>query len=52
MKNESIRLTYVSLGGFGEYIIIEFDLNIVNDGDYNIANTGNAFDSSSETRIV
>lgn len=42
------QTAYVSLGGFGGYIIVGFDHSIVNDGDYNIAITGNAFDGSSE----
>lgn len=43
---------YVSLGGFGGYIVVGFDHSIENDGDYNIAITGNAFDGSSEPGIV
>ena len=43
---------YVSLGGFGGYIVVGFDHSIVNDGNYNIAVTGNAFDGSSEPGIV
>lgn len=43
---------YVSLGGFGGYIIVGFDHSIVNDGDYNIGIKGNAFDGSSEPGIV
>ena len=46
------QTAYVSLGGFGGYIIVGFDHSIVNDGDYNIAITGNAFDGSSEPGIV
>ena len=46
------QTAYVSLGGFGGYIIVGFDHSIVNDGDYNIAVTGNAFDGSSEPGIV
>ena len=45
-------MVYVSLGGFGGYIIVGFDHSIVNDGDYNITITGNAFDGSSEPGIV
>ncbi len=43
---------YVSLGGFGGYIVVGFDHSIVNDGGYNIAITSNAFDGSSEPGIV
>ena len=43
---------YVSLGAFGGYIIAGFDHSIENDGDYNIAITGNSFDSNSEPGIV
>ena len=43
---------YVSLGGFGGYLVVGFDHSIDNDGDYNIAITGNAFDGSSEPGIV
>lgn len=43
---------YVSLGGFGGYIVVGFDHSIDNDGGYNIAVTGNAFDGSSEPGIV
>ncbi len=43
---------YVSLGGFGGYIVVGFDHSVDNDGDYNLAITGNAFDGSSEPGIV
>ncbi len=43
---------YVSLGGFGGYLVVGFDHSIDNDGDYNLAITGNAFDGSSEPGIV
>ena len=33
---------YVSLGGFGGFIVAGFDHSVENDGDYNIAITGNA----------
>lgn len=46
------QTAYVSLGGFGGYIVVGFDHSVVNDGDYNIAITGNAFDGSSEPGIV
>lgn len=43
---------YVSLGGFGGYLVVGFDHSIDNSGDYNLAITGNAFDGSSEPGIV
>ena len=43
---------YVSLGGFGGYLVVGFDHSIDNSGDYDIAITGNAFDGSSEPGIV
>ena len=43
---------YVSLGGFGGYIVVGFDHSIDNDGDYNIAIEGNAFDTASEAGVV
>lgn len=46
------QTAYVSLGGFGGYIVVGFDHSIDNDGDYNIAVTGNAFDGSSEPGII
>ena len=51
-SNEPSGANYVSLGGFGGYIVVGFDHSIDNDGDYNIAITGNAFDGSSEPGIV
>lgn len=46
------QTAYVSLGGFGGYITVGFDHSIDNDGDWNIAVTGNAFDGSSEPGII
>lgn len=43
---------YVSLGGFGGYIVVGFDHSIVNDGGYNIAVTGNAYKGNSEPGVV
>ncbi|MDD2242363.1 MAG: hypothetical protein PHI08_04670 [Bacteroidales bacterium] len=43
---------YVSLGGFGGYIIAGFDHAVQNDGGYNIEILGNSFDGSSEPGIV
>ena len=43
---------YVSLGGFGGYIIVGFDHSIANTGGYDFAISGNSFDTSSEPGIV
>lgn len=43
---------YVSLGGFGGYIVLGFDHSIENDGGYNFQVLGNSFSGSSEAGIV
>ena len=43
---------YVSLGGFGGYVVVGFDHSIENDNDYNIQVIGNSFDGSSEPGII
>ncbi|MBP3482900.1 MAG: hypothetical protein J6K28_05875 [Alistipes sp.] len=43
---------YVSLGGFGGYIVVGFDHSIDNDGDYNISVEGNSMETSSEPGVV
>jgi len=43
---------YVSLGGFGGYIVVGFDHSIDNTGGYDFAVCGNSFDTSSEPGIV
>ncbi|MDR1183129.1 MAG: PKD domain-containing protein [Bacteroidales bacterium] len=43
---------YVSLGGFGGYIVLGFDHSIENDGGYNFQVMGNSFQGSSEPGIV
>lgn len=43
---------FVSLGGFGGYIIVGFDHSIDNSGDYDFAITGNSFIESSEPGVV
>ena len=43
---------WVSLGGFGGYIIVGFDHSIANSGDYDIGILGNSFSGSSEPGIV
>jgi len=46
------QAAYVSLGGFGGYLVVGFDHSVDNDGGYNLAVTGNAFDGASEPGIV
>ena len=48
LDNES----YVSLGGWGGYIVVGFDHSIENKGGYDFSIKGNAFDSSNEPGIV
>lgn len=44
---------YVSLGGFGGYLVVGFDHSILNSGgDYDFSVTGNAIESSCEPGIV
>lgn len=43
---------YVSLGGFGGYIVVGFDHSIENRGGYDFSIEGNQFDGSSEPGIV
>ncbi len=43
---------YVSLGGFGGYIVVGFDHSIDNYGGYDFAVKGNSFDGSSEPGVV
>ena len=43
---------WVSLGGFGGYIVVGFDHSIDNTGDYDFAILGNSFSGSSEPGIV
>ena len=43
---------WVSLGGFGGYIVVGFDHSIDNTGDYDFAVLGNSFSGSSEPGIV
>lgn len=46
------RGLYVSLGGWGGYIVTEFDEPVANTGGYDLYVTGNAFDGSSEPGVV
>lgn len=43
---------YISLGGFGGYVVVGFDHSIENRGGYDFAVSGNAFANSSEPGIV
>ena len=43
---------YVSLGGFGGYVVLGFDHSIDNDGGYNFQVMGNSLPGSSEPGIV
>ena len=43
---------WVSLGGFGGYIVVGFDHSIDNSGSYDIGILGNSFSGSSEPGIV
>lgn len=43
---------YVSLGGWGGYIVVQFDTPVVNTGDYDLYVKGNSFGGSSEPGIV
>lgn len=44
--------TFVSLGGFGGYIVVGFDHSIDNTGEYDFGIIGNSFKGSSEPGIV
>ena len=43
---------WVSLGGFGGYIVVGFDHSVDNKGDYDFAILGNSFSGSSEPGVV
>ncbi len=51
-KNGNPSPNYVSLGGFGGYIVVGFDHSVDNSGDYDIGILGNSFSGSSEPGIV
>lgn len=46
------KAQYVSLGGWGGYIVVGFDHSIENKGNYDFSIKGNALDSSNEPGIV
>lgn len=43
---------WVSLGGFGGYIVVGFDHNVLNYPQYDFSVIGNAFDGSSEPGVI
>lgn len=43
---------YLSLGGFGGYVVVGFDHDIIDNGGYNIAIGGNQTETSNEPGIV
>lgn len=43
---------WVSLGGFGGYVVVGFDHSVENTEGYDLAVVGNAFDGSSEPAVV
>lgn len=52
VENRLKNANWVSLGGFGGYVVVGFDHSIDNTGDYDFAVVGNAFDGSSEPGVV
>ena len=51
-RNGNPYPNWVSLGGFGGYIVVGFDHSIDNSGDYDLGILGNSFSGSSEPGIV
>lgn len=51
-ESQLTKEAFVSLGGFGGYIVLGFDHSIENDGGYDLQITGNSFTGSSEPGIV
>lgn len=51
-KNGNPNPIWVSLGGFGGYIVVGFDHSIDNSDDYDFGILGNSFSGSSEPGIV
>lgn len=46
------KKNWVSLGGFGGYIVVGFDHNVLNFPKYDFSVIGNAYDGSSEPAVV
>ena len=44
--------SWISLGGFGGYVVVGFDHSITNDEGYDLAIIGNSFSGSSEPGVV
>ncbi len=51
-KNRLENENWVSLGGFGGYIVVGFDHSVSNSRGYDLGIIGNAFDGSSEPGVV
>lgn len=51
-EQRMLQRSYVSLGGFGGYIVVGFDHSIDASGGYDLAILGNSFEGSSEPGIV
>ena len=51
-KNRLENENWISLGGFGGYVVVGFDHSISNSRSYDFGVIGNAFDGSSEPGIV
>lgn len=51
-KKRMAEEKYISLGGFGGYVVVGFDHSIDNSVGYDIAIGGNAFNGSSEPGVV
>ena len=51
-ENRLENSNWVSLGGFGGYVIVGFDHSISNSRSYDLGVVGNAFDGSSEPGVV
>lgn len=49
---ETVSYGFISLGGWGGYIVLGFDQTVPNTGDYDLYVTGNSFGGSSEPGIV
>ena len=51
-ENRMMNNLYVSLGGFGGYIVVGFDHSVDNVAGYDLAIEGNSFSGSSEPGVV
>ena len=48
----TVNYGFVTLGGWGGYLVVRFDTPVVNTGGYDLYVTGNSFNGSSEPGIV